>query len=105
MTSPPPWNGAEVLLDFVGRAGMMLPIGARTQPAARPLRSRVARGGTSLSAAIHGIASGKKKARRGVSLHSLVTRRLSRERSRRLWGDRPRRPGPWRDDFPHASPP
>src|SRR5215475_8032650 len=30
-------------IDFVGRAGMMLPIGARTQPAARPLRSHVAR--------------------------------------------------------------
>jgi hypothetical protein len=47
MTSTPPWNAAEVLIDFVGRAGMMLPIGARTQPAARPLRSRVACGGTS----------------------------------------------------------
>src|SRR5262245_4397372 len=27
-------------IDFVGRAGMMPPIGARTQPAARPLRAR-----------------------------------------------------------------
>src|SRR5262245_8149046 len=33
--------------DFVGRAGMMPPIGARTQPAARALRAHVARGGTS----------------------------------------------------------
>src|SRR5262249_1318197 len=45
MTSTPPWNAAEVLIDFVGRVGMMLPIGARTQPVARTLRSRVARGG------------------------------------------------------------
>src|SRR5215831_15733916 len=46
MTSTPPWNAAEVLIDFVGRVGlrMMLPIGARVQPAARTLRSRVACG-------------------------------------------------------------
>src|SRR5215831_17101058 len=31
-------------IDFVGRAGMMLPIGARTQPAARALRAHVACG-------------------------------------------------------------
>src|SRR5262249_35924779 len=31
-------------VDFVGRIGMMPPIGARTQPAARPLRACVARG-------------------------------------------------------------
>src|SRR5262249_17125704 len=67
MTSQPPWNAAEVLarlrwsLFFVGHLGtagrppdlgpavrrhgrMMLPIGARRQPAARSLRSCVARG-------------------------------------------------------------
>src|SRR6516225_9119524 len=38
-------------IDFVARVGlrMMPPIGARAQPAARPLRSRVARRGASLS--------------------------------------------------------
>src|SRR5215813_15505653 len=67
MTSQPPWNPPKFLLDFVGhvfslvtlgrwapppdlgpavrRHGrMMLPIGARRQPAARTLRSCVARG-------------------------------------------------------------
>ena len=61
MTSTPPWNAAEALIDFVDRVGlrggrrprcrpavrldgrMMPPIEARTQPAARALRARVAR--------------------------------------------------------------
>src|SRR5262245_43334770 len=42
------WNAAEVLIDFVGRAGMMPLIGAGTQPAARALRAHVARGGASV---------------------------------------------------------